>query len=280
MPDPDFLGGSISLPHRIRTPFVALEYGVLRVEDHCLLLDRQDGSGLEIPVGMVSAVLLEPGVSVTHEAVKLAAEHDVLLLWVGEAGVRVYSSGVPGGKHAPRLIRQVMQHVDVGSRMKAAQRLYWLMFGEPMPETRSLDKLRGLEGAKVKAIYAGLANQFGIAWSGRDDAEPALKDALGIATSCLYGLAEAVILTAGFTPAVGVIHSGDPRSLVYDLADTVKFKTVVPAAFQVFKASPADTRNRARRACRDMFREQNTASVLFDNLYEILGDDVVGGSAN
>ena len=280
MADSDFLGDGISLPHRARSPFVALEYGVLRVEDHCFFLDRQDGNGIEIPVGMVSAVLLEPGVSVTHEAVKLAAEHDVLLLWVGEAGVRVYSSGMPGGKHAPRLIRQVMQHVDDPLRLKAANRLYGLMFGEPMPETRSLEKLRGIEGAKVKAIYAALARQNDILWSGRENAETGLKDSLGIATSCLYGLAEAVILAAGFSPAIGIIHSGDPRSLVFDLADTVKFKTVVPAAFQVFRDSPEDTRNRVRRVCRDMFREQNTASLLFANLYEILGNDVVGNSTN
>lgn len=280
MPDPDFLGKGVTLPHRIRSPFVALEYGVLRVEDHCLFLDRQDGSGIEVPVGMVSAVLLEPGVSVTHEAVKLAAEHDVLLLWVGEAGVRVYSAGMPGGKHAPRLIEQVRQHINHDERIMAAQRLYLLMFAEAMPETRSLEKLRGLEGVKVREIYTLLANQFGVDWSGRENADLALKDALGIATSCLYGLAEAVILAAGFSPAIGIIHSGDPRSLVFDLADTVKFKTVVPAAFRIFQESPLDTRNRVRRVCRDMFREQNTASVLFHNLYEILGDDVVGGKTN
>ncbi|MBE7540624.1 MAG: type I-E CRISPR-associated endonuclease Cas1 [Opitutaceae bacterium] len=259
---------------------MALEYGVLRVEDHCLFLDRQDGSGIEVPVGMVSAVLLEPGVSVTHEAVKLAAEHDVLLLWVGEAGVRVYSAGMPGGKHAPRLIEQVRQHINHNERMMAAQRLYLLMFAEAMPETRSLEKLRGLEGVKVREIYNLLANQYGVDWSGRENADLALKDALGIAASWRSGLAEAVILAAGFSPAIGIIHSGDPRSLAFDLADTVKFKTVVPAAFRVFQESPLDTRNRVRRVCRDMFREQNTASVLFDNLYEILGDDVVGGKTN
>ena len=279
MPTPDYLGESILIPHRERSPFVALEYGILRVEDHCLLLDRGNGKGLEIPVGMVSAILLEPGVSVTHEAVKLAAEHDVLLLWVGEAGVRVYSAGQPGGKHAQRLIAQVSQHLDLNARMRAAQRLYRLMFDEEMPETRSLEKLRGVEGAKVKKLYGALAHQYGVTWNGKDDADPGLKDALGIATSCLYGLSEAVILTAGFSPAIGVVHSGDPRSLVFDLADTVKFRTVIPVAFKIFKESPEDTRNRTRRACRDVFRETAMAATLFDHLYEILGSDVVGHSS-
>ena len=254
--EPDFLGDVVSLPYRIRSPFVALERGVLRVEDHCLFLDQGSSEGIEIPVGMVSS----------------------LLLWVGEAGVRVYSAGLPGGKHGQRIVKQVLQHVDSTARMLAARRLYRLMFDEDMPETRSLEKLRGFEGCKVKALYAKLAAQYDVPWKSRDSAPAELKDALGIATSCLYGLAEAVILAAGFSPAIGVVHSGDPRSLVFDLADTVKFSTVVPVGFRIFKESSFDTKNRARRACRDVFREHNTTVVLFQNLYAILGDDVVGSS--
>ncbi len=275
----DYLGDSVSLPHRFRSPFVSLEYGILRVEDHSLLLDRKDGSGIEIPVGMISAILLEPGVSVTHEAIKLAAEHDVLLLWVGEAGVRVYSSGMPGGKSGKRIVRQALQHANAENRMFAAGRLYRLMFGENLPQSRSLEKLRGMEGARVRALYARIAHEYDVQWNGRDRADKALQDALGIATSCLYGLSEAVILTAGFSPAIGIVHSGDPRSLVFDLADTIKFKTVVPAAFRAFKESPIDTKNRVRRVCRDLFRENDTAAVLFDHLYEILGPDVVGSAS-
>jgi CRISPR-associated protein Cas1 len=255
---------------------VALEYGILRVEDRCLFLDREDGSGIEIPVGMVSALLLEPGVSVTHEAVKLAAEHDVILLWVGEAGVRFYSAGMPGGKSGRRLVAQALQHANPELRMQAARRMYQLMFDEEMRETRSLDKLRGIEGAKVKAWYAAIATAHGVEWKGREGSSEALKVAMGIATSCLYGVCEAIILTAGFSPAIGIIHSGNPRSLVFDLADTVKFRTVIPVAFKVFVESHDNTMSRARWACRDMFRETGIVDLLFDNLYEMLGSDVVG----
>lgn len=279
MSEPDFLGDSVILPHRARAPFVALEHGILRAEDRCLLLDRKDGA-IEIPVAMVSAILLEPGVSVTHEAVKLAAAHGTLLVWVGEAGVRVYSAGEPGGKHAQRLIAQVLAHVDHNARMASAHRLYHLMFAENMPETRSFDKLRGIEGVKVKAWYEKIAGEHGVQWAGRESAPPSLKDALGVATSCLYGLAEAVILAAGYSPAIGVVHSGNSRSLVFDLADTVKFRTVIPAAFRVYRESPADTRSRVRRACRDLFRINNTATTLFDHLYFIQGARDVGGAAN
>lgn len=270
---PDYLGDTTILPYRERSPFLFIERGRLQAEDHCLLLVREDDE-VEIPVAMVSSILIEPGVTVTHEAVKLAAEHGTLLMWVGEAGVRVYSAGMPGGKHAVRLAQQVQIHLDPIARMDAAKRLYRCMFAETMPDTRSIDKLRGIEGSRVKKWYQEIAKNNGIDWHGRSNAATALQDALGFATSCLYGLSEAAILAAGYSPAIGIVHSGNSRSMVFDLADTVKFRTVIPAAFEIFKESEADTRNRVRRRCRDLFREQKTAEMLFDNLFEILGHNV------
>lgn len=276
---PDYLGDATLLPHRDRAPFLVIERGRLKADDHCLLLVREDGE-VEIPVAMVSAILIEPGVSVTHEAVKIAAEHGTLLMWVGEAGVRVYSAGMPGGKCAARIIQQVRIHSDPILRMDAAKRLYGLMFTENMPETRSMDKLRGIEGARVKMLYQQIANSHGVNWDGRSSAPIALQDALGFATSCLYGLSEAVILAAGYSPAIGIVHSGDARSMVFDLADTVKFRSVVPVAFEVFAESDVDIRSRVRRRCRDLFREQKISELLFDSLFEVLDRDVDSSSDN
>lgn len=270
---PDYLKDPILLQQKARSPFVFLERGHLKVEDHCLLL-VQETAETEIPVGAVSCIMIEPGVTVTHEAVKLAAEHGTLLVWVGEAGVRVYSAGEPGGKHAQRMLHQARMYFDESARMKAARRLYRLMFDEEMPETRSIDKLRGIEGAKVKVLYHKIAEEYGVEWKGRARSATALQDAIGFAASCLYGLCEAVILSAGFSPAIGIVHSGDARSLVYDLADTINFKSVIPLAFSTYSESDIDTGNRVRRSCRDFFREQNIAELLFHNLYVVEGIDV------
>lgn len=254
---------------RERISFIALERGVLRSDGYCLLLAQADRE-IEIPVGMAVVLLLEPGLSVTHEAVHLAAEHGTLLLWVGEAGVRVYSSGFPGGRHHARLLRQAEIHLDPEKRLRIAGRFYVAMFGEAPPETRSLEKLRGWEGAKIKGWYAEIARSHDVPWTGRQNADRQLQSALGFATSCLYGICETVILAAGYSPAIGIIHSGDQRSLVFDLADTIKFHTVIPAAFEVYRSSPDDIRGRVRRRCRDLFREQHTIERLFDILLEVM----------
>lgn len=268
----DYLTDTIVLLHKARSPFLAIERGHLRVSDHCFLLTREDGD-IEIPVGMISCLLIEPGVTITHEAVKLAAECDTLLVWTGEAGVRFYSSGMPGGKNASRIVDQVRIHLDPVERMNAAKRLYRLMFGEDLSESpSSIEELRGIEGARVKKWYRKIAEDYGVGeWQGRSGSPGELQSALGYATSCLYGLSEAVILSAGYSPAIGTVHSGDQRSMVFDLADTVKFRTVVPLAFETYRESDVDIGNRVRRRCRDLFREMKMAERLFANLYEIMG---------
>lgn len=267
----DYLDDPLLLPHRVRSPFVAIERGRLCSDGHCLTLYR-DSEVLEIPVAAVSVVLIEPGVTVTHQAIKLAAEHGTLLMWVGEAGIRVYSCGQPGGRVAKRLLHQAKLHLNDSERLLAADRLYRLMFDEPMPATRSVDKLRGIEGARVKALYKAIAAHVGVQWESKEQAPESLRSALGFATSCLYGVAEAVILAKGYSPAIGIIHSGDARSLVYDLADTVKFKTVIPLAFEIWAQGEIDIGGRVRRACRDLFREMQIAVLLFNNLEAIMGE--------
>jgi len=43
----------------------------------------------QIPVGRTSVLMLGPGVSMTHAGAALCALEGVLVLWVGEAGVRL-----------------------------------------------------------------------------------------------------------------------------------------------------------------------------------------------
>ena len=50
-------------------------------------------------------------------------------------------------------------------------------------------------------------------------------------------------------PDIGFLHTGKPQSFVYDIADIVKFDTVVPAAFRIrytlmnWSRSPSSTRS-------------------------------------
>ncbi|MGL6326283.1 hypothetical protein ACSZML_03375 [Aeromonas rivipollensis] len=93
---------------------------------------------------------------------------------------------------------------------------------------------------------------------------------ISAATSCLYGITEAAILAAGYAPAIGFIHSGKPLSFVYDIADIIKFETVVPQAFEIAARGDANPDRAVRLACRDSFNKQRTLEKLIPLIEEVL----------
>lgn len=265
-----------SLPMSERVSLVFLERGQLDALDGAFVVIDKTGIRTQIPVGSVSCLMLEPGIRVSHAAVALASRVGCLLVWVGEAGVRLYAAGQPGGARSDRLLYQAKLALDEVGRLKVVRKMYELRFREPFPERRSVEQLRGIEGARVRETYKLLAHKYGVVWKGRDydpgnwnSADP-VNRCLSAATACLYGITEAAVLAAGYAPALGFIHTGKPLSFVYDIADIVKFDSVVPAAFRVAAANPPDIERAVRRACRDSFRETRLLEKLIPLIEEVL----------
>lgn len=259
-----------------RLSFASLERGELDVRDGAFVLVDKNGVRTQIPVAGIACLLLEPGIRISHAAAALAARVGTLLVWVGEAGVRLYSCGQPGGARADRLLHQAQLALDSKARLQVVRRMYALRFGEDPPERRSVDQLRGIEGARVRRMYELLAQKYGVAWKRRDydptrwNSGDLPNRCLSAGTACLYGLTEAAILAAGYAPAIGFIHTGKPRSFVFDIADIVKFETVVPAAFEVAASRPRDPEREVRIACRDSFRQTRLLRRLIPLIEEVL----------
>ena len=241
-----------------------------------VIVEKEDQIRTQIPVGSIACLLLEPGTRVSHAAVRLAAQVGTLLIWVGEAGVRLYSAGQPGGARSDKLLYQAKLALDEQLRLKVVRKMFEFRFGEPAPERRSVDQLRGIEGARVRKAYQLLASQYGIDWKGRNydvkdwERGDVANRSLSAATSCLYGVTEAAVLAAGYAPAIGFIHTGKPLSFVYDIADLIKFDTVVPVAFETAGKNPRDPDRVVRHRCRDVFRTQHTLSKLIPLIEEVL----------
>ncbi len=264
-----------------RASIIFVEKGQLDVLDGAFVLVDATGVRTVIPVGGLAAIMLEPGTRTSHAAVALAARAGTLLVWVGEAGVRLYAAGQPGGARSDKLLWQCRMAMDDTARLKVVRKMYELRFGEAAPDRRSIQQLRGIEGARVRTLYGALARQFGVSWTRRNydpgnfDLSDVPNRCMSAATSCLYGLTEAAVLAAGYAPAVGFLHSGKPLSFVYDIADLFKFETVVPVAFRVAAAFANGKLSAApdmevRRACRDSFRQTNLLSRLIPIIEEVL----------
>ncbi|WP_417607538.1 type I-E CRISPR-associated endonuclease Cas1e [Oceanimonas baumannii] len=264
------------IPLKNRASMIFLQYGQIDVIDGAFVLIDKSGVRTHIPVGSVACIMLEPGTRVSHAAAKLAATVGTLLVWVGEAGVRLYASGQPGGARSDKLLYQARLALEDDLRLKVVRKMFELRFGEEAPSRRSVDQLRGIEGSRVRATYAMLAKQYGVKWNGRryDPKDWSKGDkvnqCISAATSCLYGITEAAILAAGYAPAIGFIHTGKPLSFVYDIADIIKFDDVVPKAFEIAGKSPASPDREVRIACRDIFRSSNTLGKLIPLIEEVL----------
>lgn len=264
------------LPMKDRVSMIFIQYGQIDVLDGAFVVIDKTGVRTHIPVGSVACIMLEPGTRVSHAAVRLAAVVGTLLVWVGESGVRLYSSGQPGGARSDRLLYQAKLALDDELRLKVVRKMYELRFGEPAPMRRSVEQLRGLEGVRVRETYKLLARQYGVQWRARNydrdqwDAADIPNRCLSAATSCLYGITEAAVLAAGYAPAVGFIHTGKPLSFVYDIADLFKFETVVPIAFRIAAKSPYQPEREVRLACRDMFRSAKLLGRIIPSIETVL----------
>ncbi|MDD5328421.1 MAG: type I-E CRISPR-associated endonuclease Cas1e [Sulfuricella sp.] len=264
----------IAIKERLSILFV--ERGHLDVLDGAFVVVDKTGVRTHVPVGGVACLMLEPGTRVSHAAVALAARVGTLLVWIGEAGVRLYSSGQPGGARADRLLYQAKLALDDTARLKVVRKMYAMRFGEEPPTRRSVEQLRGIEGARVRQTYQLLAKKYGVEWKARNydtsewDKADIPNRCLSAATACLYGVTEAAVLAAGYAPAVGFIHTGKPLSFIYDVADVFKFETVVPVAFRVAAKNPHNVEQQVRLGCRDAFRQTNLLERIIPSIEEML----------
>lgn len=277
------------IPIKDRASILFVEKGELNMLDGAFVVVDENGVRTHIPVGGLACLMLEPGARVSHKAVALAARVGCLLIWIGEAGVRMYAAGQPGGARADRLLYQARLALDDGSRLKVVRKMFSVRFGEDPPMRRSVDQLRGIEGARVRETYKLIARRYGVSWKARRYDPTSFSDAdlpnqcLSQATSCLYGITEAAVLAAGYAPAVGFLHTGKPLSFVYDIADLFKFDTVVPVAFQVAglvmrkgALSAQEAVAEVRRRCRDAFRRSRLLEKIIPTIEEVLA---AGGMA-
>lgn len=269
------------IPLKERAALVFIEKAQLDVKDGAFVAINADGTRIHIPVGGVACLMLEPGARISHSAVALAARAGTLVTWIGEAGVRLYAAGQPGGARSDKLLWQASLALDPAARLRVVREMYRVRFGEAAPLKRSIDQLRGIEGARVRASYDLLARQHGVMWKRRRynpidwDSSDIPNRCLSSATACLHGLAEAAVLAAGYAPAIGFLHTGKPRSFVYDIADLWKTQTVVRQAFRIAGQAQKGKldmpiERAVRLACRDNFRATGLLSKIIPGIEEVL----------
>lgn len=265
---------------RDRWSHLYLEMGRLDVDADGLVFQQGD-SFVRVPIDQLSIIMLGPGSTVTHAAVKSLSQNNCLLSWTGQDGIRLYAAGIGGTYSARRVIRQAELVSDEEKRLQVAWRMYRFRFKESVPAIVSLETIRGMEGIRVRKAYADASSKYGVEWKGRrydqDDwnqGDP-INRALSTANACLYGICHAGILSAGYSPALGFVHTGNMLSFVYDIADLYKTAVTIPVAFRIVAEKPPDLERAIRMACRNAFHEFRLMDRLLPDIAEVLGVSVV-----
>ncbi len=270
---------------RDRWSYLYLEMGRLDVNADGLGF-HQGESNIPVPIDQLSVVMLGPGSTVTHAAMKLLSRNNCLAAWTGQDGIRLYAASTGGTYSARRIIRQAKLVSDEGKRLEVAWRMYRFRFNEVIPMVVSLESIRGMEGIRVRRTYAEASNTYGVEWKGRryDQKDWSKGDqinrALSAANACLYGICHAGILSAGYSPALGFIHTGKMLSFVYDVADLYKTALTIPVAFRITAQCPPDLERQVRIECRKAFHEFKLMERLLPDIAEVLdvSDDTGEGS--
>jgi CRISPR-associated protein Cas1 len=222
-----------------RYPFIYLEHGRLEIDDSSVKWLSAEGSVVRIPCAMINCILLGPGSSITHEAVKVLSASNCHICWVGEDSLLFYAMGLSPTADTRNLRRQIALASDPQTVLTVARRMFEKRFpGEDIAE-KNLAQLRGMEGKRVRASYLRYAEQYGVGWKGRKytPGKFELSDLSNqILTACntaLYSVVNSCLISMGYSPQVGFIHSGSPLPFTYDIADLYKEPVCIATAFEL-----------------------------------------------
>jgi CRISPR-associated protein Cas1 len=279
------------IPHADRHGLLWLSRGALTVRDGTLRFERNaepdSGSGLDsgdygIPFQSLSMILLGPGSTVSHDALRLMARHGTALVAVGEDGVRCYTAPplMPDTSDTAR--RQMRAWADAdGGRITIAKKMYALRLGEVLPQ-QDLSALRGVEGARMRRTYRLVAQRYGIEWRNRryDRTDPDWADlpnqAINHASVAVTSAAVIAVTATGAIPQLGFIHEHSGEAFALDIADLFRDTILLPAAFQsareVMDQPHLEIERHTRRTTGDLLRRERVIAKMIDRIKALFQD--------
>lgn len=256
--------------------FLYIDKSIIEQESKAVAVHRGEKK-INIPCAAINTVLLGPGTTISHAAVRNLANSGCSILWVGEDGVRFYASGKSEAKSSDNLLKQAEYWANDTLRLQTVRRMYEMRFATEIPRDYTLQQLRGMEGSRVRKIYQDLSTTYNINWEGRQynretmSQSDEINQAISYANSYLYGICHAGIVALGYSPGLGFIHTGQQLSFVYDMADLFKMETVIPLAFKAVadREMSNNIEQTLRMACRQHFYDKRILKKITTSLHQL-----------
>ena len=249
-------------PARDRWTPIYLEHGRLEVDDSSVKWISATGLLARLPVATISTLILGPGTTITHAAIKACAESNTPICWTGEDSLRVYAFGLTPNhtNDMPRLHAEAW--ADKRTRTRIGRAMFRLRFPDLDVDSHSIKELRGMEGLRVRSLYAEMGTRHGVTWKGRNydrqnwDTSDAINRALSAANASLYALCAAVVCSLGYLPSLGFVHDAGTLPFIYDVADLYKHLTSIPAAFLAVRQNPEDEGDLVRKLLKQLVEQE------------------------
>lgn len=260
-------------------PFIYLERGRLEIDDSSIKWIDAEGQVIPIPVATLNCLLLGPGTSVTHEAIKIAASSNCSVCWVGEDSLLFYAAGHIPTADTRNLRQQVELAADPDKSLEVARRLFGKRFPDAELQDKTLQQMMGMEGQRVRALYRAKAEQYQVGWKGRQfvpnkfELSDITNQIITASNAALYGILCSAVHSLGYSPHIGFIHSGSPLPFIYDLADLYKEHLCIDLAFSLtLDMAGRYNKHKVSAAFRQRAIEMDLLGQVAPDLAYILGE--------
>jgi CRISP-associated protein Cas1 len=272
------------IAHADRHGLLYLDRGVLTVVDGCLHFASGGGvlpaGEYQLPHQTISALLIGPGTSLSHDVLRILARHGTALVAVGTDATRLYTAPALGPDRSDLARAQARAWADEGRRVAIARKMYARRLGEVLPHT-DIAVLRGIEGARVKESYKLLAQSFGLRWTRRDfdrknpDATDLANQAINHAATAVRAAAGVAVAALSALPQLGFIHEDSDQSFVLDIADlyreAVTLRLAFAAAKRIEQGADEPVERLVRQAAAREFRRIGLVPKMIDDIKSLFG---------
>ena len=268
-----------SLPRvKDKYPFIYLERGRLEIDDSSIKWIDSEANVVPLPVATLNTLLLGPGTTVTHDAIKTAVAANCSVCWVGEDTLLFYAAGFLTTADTRNLKMQIKLSAYPDKSVEVARRMFARRFPDAELAGKSLKEMMGMEGHRIRSLYQEKAKEYGVGWKGRNfipgkfELSDVTNQVITSANAALYGILCSAVHSMGYSPHIGFVHSGSPLPFVYDLADLYKEHLCIDLAFALTRDMAGRyNKHSVSAAFRQRVIDMNLLSRLSDDITEILG---------
>ncbi|MCB1704629.1 MAG: type I-E CRISPR-associated endonuclease Cas1 [Halioglobus sp.] len=268
-----------SLPQvKDKYPFLYLERGRLEIDGSSVKWIDSEANVVPLPVATLNALLLGPGSTITHDAVKTVTAANCAVCWVGEDCLLFYAAGFLPTADTRNLKAQLSLSTNPQTSVEVARRMFSRRFPDADLCGKTLKEMMGMEGHRVRSLYQNKAEEYQVGWKGRKftpgkfEFGDITNQVMTASNAALYGILCSAVHSMGYSPQIGFIHSGSPLPFVYDLADLYKEYLCIDLAFALTRDMAGHyDKHKVSSTFRERVIEMNLLARLAEDIPEMLG---------